>query len=202
VTADIGDYEVDWFLPVVRETLDDLLAAEGFDYIGDYEGVRANWASGPQVLSVGYLPETSPSYELQLSVSEDEQPLQPQIFGNSLGVWRLLPPDRVREIVTNWRFDGPQQLRETLLRAWREAILPYAIPLRDQEGRLAALIAEQDDELREKERRFMDDRLLRFARGQFADGHYDEAVGAYEQLDDERLTAADRKRLDIARRRR
>jgi hypothetical protein len=44
-------------------------------------------------------------------------------------------------------------------------------------------------------------RLLRHARAEFRAGHHAAAVGAYGELAGERLTAADRKRLEIARRR-
>jgi hypothetical protein len=119
---------------------------------------------------------------------------------NSIGVWRLLPPETAPAIA-DWRFDSPQMLRQELRRAWNEAVIPHVVPLWDEDGRLAALIAEQNDELGEAHKRSMDDRLLRHARAEFDAGRFANAVHAYDELADEQLTPADHKRLEIARRR-
>ena len=196
----ITDYQADYFVPVARETLDPLLAEQGFEYVGDHRGVTAYWANGPRFFRVGYLPETKPRYELLLGVGEHEgSPLEPKSSTDSIGVWRLLPPETAPAIA-DWRFDSPQMLGQELRRAWNEAVVPHVVPLWDEDGRLAALIAEHNDELDEADRRSMDDRLLRHARAEFDARRFASAVHAYDELSDEQLTAADRKRLQIARR--
>lgn len=198
----ITGYQAEYFVPVARDTLDALLAKEGFSYVGDHRGVTAYWSDGPRFFRVGYLPETKPRYELLLGVGEhDGSPLEPKSSRNSIGVWRLLPPETAPAIA-DWQFDSPEMLRQELLRAWNEAIIPHVIPLWAQDGRLAGLIAEHNDELNEADKRSMDDRLLRHARAEFDAGRFAEAVDAYDELSDEQLTPADRKRLEIARRRR
>jgi acetyl esterase/lipase len=197
----IEDYQADYFIPVVREVLDEPLAAHGFTYAGDHRDVTAYWTSGRLFFRVGYLPETMPCYELLLGIGlDDASPLEPKSSANSIGVWRLLPGD-VAPQIANWRFDAPERLRRELGRAWTEAIVPYVTPLWSDPDELARLIAGHDDELAQEDQQRMNDRLLRYARSEFAAGHFPDAVHAYDELPAHELTRADRKRIELARRR-
>ncbi|MEA2408402.1 MAG: hypothetical protein QOE69_2521 [Thermoleophilaceae bacterium] len=198
----LAGYEAEYFLPTVREVLDPRLAEHGFRYAGDHRGVTAYWASDGQFFRVGYLPETTPRYELLLGVGESEStPLEPKSSSNSIGVWRLLPADVAPEIA-NWRFDSPQALRDELLRAWEEVVVPFVVPILNGEDELARLIAEHSDEITDEGEQLMDERLLRHARSEFDAGRFAEASHAYDELGGEALTQADRKRARIARQRR
>lgn len=194
-------YKVDYFVGVVRRVLDGPLAEHGFDYAGQFRDVGVYWARGRTYFSVGYMPETIPDYELIISVGEHDDPanvLDPA--GSSVGVWRFVAPDLAPKLV-DWRFDSPEALARELRRAWSEVIVPYVLPALEDEGRLGALIGEQNDDADAERERLMDDRLLRFARGQFQAGEFARSAQAYDELPPDALTAADRKRQDIARRR-
>jgi hypothetical protein len=104
------------------------LADYGFRYHGDHGGVTLYWVRGDLFFRVGYLPETIPDYELLigLGISEDS-PLTPKNSENSIGVWRLLPAGIAPELA-NWRFASPPALRDELVRAWADAIVPYVAP--------------------------------------------------------------------------
>lgn len=194
-------YEAPYFLDVAREVFDGPLADRGLSYVGDHRRVTACWASATRFLEVGYMPETMPRYELLLGVGEDEDPsLGPRTSQNGIGVWRLLPQD-ISPQIADWRFDGPDALRRELRRAWEQAVVPYVLPLWEQSGRLARLIAHHNDELSAEEARTTDDRLLRFARSEFDAGRFAQAANAYGELSSDALTRADQTRLDIARRR-
>jgi hypothetical protein len=197
----IAEYEAEYFLPTVREVLDPLLAGEGLSYEGDHREVTAYWAAGDRFFRVGYLPETKPDYELVIGLGEaDGSPLGPKSSTNSIGVWRLLPRD-VAPQIADWRFHSPESLREELRRAWSEAVAPYVLPLLSKEHQLSQLIEEHNYELAEEDENLMQNRLLAYARVQFETGRFAEAIHAYDELGDEPLTRADRKRLEIARRR-
>ena len=201
MTDPLDGYKVDYFVAVVRQVLDGPLAEHGFDDAGAFRDVGVYWARGRTYLGVGYMPETIPDYELIISVGEHDDPanvLDPA--GSSVGVWRLVPPELVRDLV-DWRFDSRAALERELRRAWSAVIVPYVLPALEDEGRLAALIGEQNDEADAERETLMDDRLLRFARGQFQAGAFARSAQAYDELPEEALTAADRKRRDIARRR-
>lgn len=147
MSPDIADYKANYFLPAAREVLDRLLADHGFSYAGDHRGVSAYWVADGQFFRVGYLPETKPNYELLMGVGESEgSPLEPKSSSNSVGVWRLLPPEVAGNIV-DWRFDSPQALKDGLRRAWTEAIVPYVVPVWSDRDRLARAIEEHNDEL-------------------------------------------------------
>jgi hypothetical protein len=201
MSSSIVDYQAEYFLATVRDVLDPLLAEPGFRYVGDHRGVTAYWVAGPSFFRVGYLPETMPQYELLLGVGESEgSPLEPKSSSNSIGVWRLLPPE-VAPQIANWRFNSPQALKNELLRAWEEAIKPFVAPIWSDQEHLARVIFEHSDELTEEDEELMQDRLLRHARAEFDSGRFADAIHAYDELDDAALTQADRKRVEIARRR-
>jgi hypothetical protein len=200
VTPTIDDYKADYFVAVTRTTLDGPLRDSGFGYAGCFREVELTWSSGSVSFSVEYLPETSPEYELQFSVGIGRvDPDEPRTSADSVAVWRLLPNHL--EHLARRPFDGPQALRAQLLDVWTQVVLPYAGPLWSDEARLAALIDEQNAQIAEEDQRFMDERLLRHARAEFRAGRHAAAVNAYDDLPRERLTAADVKRLEIARRR-
>lgn len=197
----VTGYEAPYFLPTVREVLDPLLSQRRFIYAGDYREVSAYWRAGDVFLRVAYLPETTPRYELQMSVGLSEaDPVGPKLSGNSVALWRLLPSD-VDPATLSWRFDSAEALERQLRRAWAEVVLPYGIPLAGQRDRLAEAIQAQNDEASANAARMMDDRLLKFARAEFDAGRFAEAVHAYAELDEQALARADRKRFELARRR-
>lgn len=201
MSEQIAGYEAQYFLRTVREILDPLLADNGFSFAGDHRGVTAYWMAGDQFFRVGYLPETKPDYELVMGLGESKgSPLEPKSSSNSIGVWQLLPPDIAPQIA-DWRFDGPQSLKEELRKAWTDAVAPYVLPLRSDSHRLAQLIEEHNDELTEEDENLMQNRLLTHARAQFEAGRFVQAIHAYDELGDEPLTQSDRKRVEIARRR-
>lgn len=197
----VDGYKANYFLATVKEVFDPLLRDHGFSYVGDHREVTAYWTAGDRFFRVGYLPETRPDYELVIGVGESENsPLKPKSSTNSIGVWRLLPSVLAPQIA-DWRFDTPQSLREELRRAWTEAIAPYVLPLLSESHRLGWLIEEHHDELAEEDENLMQNRLLAYARAQFEAGRFAEAIHAYDELGEGPLTRADRKRLEIARRR-
>lgn len=202
MSPSIDDYRVEYFLPTVRAVLDPLLAEQGFRWIGDYREVSAYWGSGRRFLSFGYLPETSPDYELLLGVGEsDESPLEPTTSETTVGVWRLLPEEEV-ERIASWSFDSPEALERELRRAWREAVMPYVFPVLEQGDRLAEIIAAHEDEFTEEDLAYEREQVLGHARAAFDMGRYDDALEAYGQVDEAAHKASDRKRIEIARRRR
>jgi len=199
MTTTIDDYKVGYFVPIARATLDGPLSAHGFSYGGDYRGVSAHRCNGSVFLTVSYLPETSPAYELQIAVGlGDVDPAEPKSPANSIAVWRLLPSHL--EQIAGWRFDGPEKLSEQLRSAWTQAVLPYVEPLWYDEAALAHAIDEQRAQLAREDAQLMDERLLRHARAEFTAGRFADAVHAFGELPADRLTAADRKRVEIGRR--
>jgi len=193
-------YEAAYFVPTVRRTLDDLFAERGFGYAGEFRGVSVCWACDSRFVSVGYMPETLPRYELLGAGEADVSAQQLPSRGNEVGVWRLLPPDIAPQIA-DWRFDSPQALERELRRAWSQAIVPYVMPALQENGRLRNVFAQQNAEADAERRHQLDARLLRHAREQFSAGRFAETVKAYDELPADALTAADRKRRDIAWRR-
>lgn len=185
MTDRINEYEAEYFLRTVRDVLDPLLEDHGFTYIGDHRAVTAYWAAGDRFLRVGYLPETSPKYELVIGLGEsDVSPLEPKSSTNSIGIWRLLPDDAAPQIA-DWRFDSPQALREELRRAWSEAVAPYVLPVWSEGQKLTQLVRHHTDELTREDETLMRNRLLAYARTQFEAGRFIEAVHAYHELGDE-----------------
>jgi hypothetical protein len=201
MSDDISGYHAKYFIPTVRLVLDPLFAEYGFAYAGDHRAVTAYWVSGRLFFRVGYLPETKPNYELLMGIGKDENsPLEPKSSRNSVGLWRLLPPE-IAPQMGDWRFDSPRTLEDELQRAWTEAVVPFATPVWSDEDRLARLIADHNDEITEEDERLMHDRLLKYARAEFDAGRFSQAIHAYDALDEDALTSADHKRMEIARRR-
>jgi hypothetical protein len=202
VTIDMRRYEAEYFIPTVRRAFEPLLAGLGFLYVGDFARVTAYWASDDErFLSVGYMPETLPCYEMLLGIGRSALgSFDPPAAADTIGIWRLLPPDEVGTIA-NWRFDSREALTRELTRAWNEAMVPYVIPVLDEPGSLDRLVNEYRDELTPDDDRRMENRLLHYARGEFNAGRFSKAVSAYDEVADEYLTNADRKRIQIARRR-
>lgn len=199
--ASITDYYADYFLPTVREVLDGTLADYGFAYEGNHRGVSAYWSRGNCFFRVGYLPETSPMYELLMGIGVSTgSPLQPKAAANSVGIWRLLPRDADCR-VAEWRFDGPARLRAELRRAWEEVVVPYAVPMLDDPDRLVPLLAQQSEQLRAEEERLRHGERLRRARADFREGRFAQAIHEYDGLAPEQLTRADRKRIELAQKR-
>jgi hypothetical protein len=190
---------VDYFVTVARAVLDGPLAEHGFRYEGAHRGVTAYWTAGLRFFRVGYLAESSPDYELLIGVGRDEaSPLSPKSATNSLGIWRLIPPELAPKLA-DWRFRDPQSLGEELARAWEEAVAPYALPILGDDEELSRAIEQSADEVADEDQRLMNQRLLRYARQTFGAGRFAEALSAYEQLPASELTGADLKRRAIAR---
>ena len=79
--------------------------------------------------------------------------------------------------------------------------MPFVAPIWSDDDELARLIAEHSDELTEEDEKLMQDCLLRYARAEFDAGRFAEALHAYDEIEEEALTQADRKRAQIARQR-
>ena len=196
----------EYFVPIARKVFDAWLAQHGLRWAGVRNRTRANWARGRLWFSVEYWPETRPRYELLFATGEFEganfELARP---GLGIGIWRLFP-QKAQPKAGDWEFRDAEQLREVLTTVWDTQIVPYVAPLwRPGDGRLSAVIAETERQLREQEaaerRGRTNDRHLRSARDHFAARRYRESVREYENVDDDALTNADRKRFEIARKR-
>lgn len=120
--------------------------------------------------------------------------------GDTVGLWAVMPPDHEAQAYALWRFASSQEL-EVILERLREEVLPaVAAPLWRNPGRLDAVLAREGKTRAEAHERRVDQEHLNSARTAFDQGEYRVAVDQYVLAGD-RLTAADGKRLDMARRR-
>lgn len=196
-----NDWRIDYFVDVVHEVLDEYLRRQGFAYKGEHRQVTAYWTLDDLFFRVGYLTETAPDYELVMGTGlSSSSPLWPKSAADSVGVWRLLPTGADPGLV-EWRFDSPERLREVLQQARNDVIEPFVAPMWKDRDRLRSLIGQQARETENEERELMDEQRVERARAEFDAGRYADAVRCYADVQPGRLTRADRKRLELARRR-
>lgn len=103
--------------------------------------------------------------------------------------------------VWSWRFEDRPSLERVLLRIADEVLAVHGPALWDSEETIEGLLADQADdaELSDLEHRRASD--LRSARRAFDEGRDREAIDRYVLLDPSALSAADRRRLHVARQR-
>jgi hypothetical protein len=195
------DWRIDYFAGVVHDVLDEYLRRYGFTYKGVHQGVSVYWTLGDLFFRVGYLAETAPDYELTMGTGlRSSSPLRPASSADSVGVWRLVPSGADPRLV-EWVFDSPEGLREVLQHVRDHVVEPYVASLWKDRDRLRSLIAQHGREAEDERNRLLDERRIERARAEFDAGRYADAAHSYAEVDPNRLTRADQKRLELARRR-
>lgn len=192
--------KVAWFVSGARNALDGRLAAQGFSFACARRDIAVRWRRGDVFLDVSYLPESLPEYVILIDIGRGDGPVGAAQV-SAVPAWKLVPPE-ARPAAGEWRFGSRTDLSKILDRVWDAVIAPHLIPLCENPAQLDALIAARRAELDACDRQRRDEERVARARLEFDAGRYANAVASYGEVSSAAsLAAADRKRLEIARRR-
>ncbi len=180
------------FAESVERELGRKLADAGFA-ISTTSCVRVTYENDALLVSIAHMPEDAPGrvyIDLGRRVDASDR---------LVGLWRLLPKSSPALRYTAWTFSDDAELAEVLRKVEAE-VLPVALQLVEAED-LEAQIAQQDDEA---ESRYLEDRRmadLEMARRAFTEERWQDAVDRWVLLEDDALSARDRRQLFEARKR-
>jgi len=196
--ADLLDYSVKYFRSRVAIVFDGFMKSVDFGDMYSDEYGMTTYLKKNLFFHVGYYPETSPNYELQISTGFSRN--SHRDYEKSIGLWRVLPKDSpfLKESGL-WLFSNETELEKRLIQIRDNAVKVYLMPLWENPDRLLSLIEAQNEELKAAEG------LERVAvkREQAANAlkarNYLEAIEIYNQIKSTDLSESDKKKLEIAR---
>ena len=181
------------FTTQVDEILTPLMEARDFEVI-ERTGWWVDYRRGGRRVSFGYEDRDLPRAWLSITVALEE----PDGRTRSVGLWRAIPESDPASKYFEWRFGTEAELRGVLQRVARE-VLPHVFELADSEETLTALLADRRAEVEKDYQDSLHERNLESARKAFDSGRYAEARDEYILIGEEHLSAADRRRLYVAR---
>jgi hypothetical protein len=180
----------------VASTLGRRLVGMGFEPL-TVADTRVVYSDGHRSVALAYLLEELPKPWLSVTVGLLEASIDKAQF---VALWRAYPQVTALQNLDGASFDSEESLL-SLLEMIVDTWLPnYILPLLEDEARLRALLAEQEQQLVAEQSQLADAQQLRRARQLFEAGDFRNAVLQYGLYGPERLSAADRRRLIIARR--
>jgi hypothetical protein len=180
----------------VEDQLGSVLRDEGFAL---YSAGRTSviFVRGLEALSLEYLPEDVPSPWILVLVGRRDGPSDARWF---VALWRAHPEVKELQNSRETGFDSSESLYSAL-GLIRDTWLPtYILPVLADEVRLRSVRADQEREIATEHTELIEAQDLRRARACFEAGDFEGAILQYRLYGLERLSAADRRRLAIARR--
>lgn len=189
-----------YFSRTCRSVLDSLMAERSF-HLADATDERVIYALGDRFLEYCYLVEDSPTYILMVNLGHLDQRPDGGLRLQGVGLWRFLPRPGAPSDHAMWEFADEASLRRVITTTFGAVIEPLALPILGDPARLVAAIDAQRREIESAYHQAREFDCVARARSCFDAGHYEEAVRQYEQLDQCRLAASDRRKLELARRR-
>lgn len=188
----------EYFEPVAREVFDDYLRRHGF---GDGEADEAGcltWRRGEVFLQVHYYVEDRPDYSPMVTVGlARTSPLVPAF--DRIGLWYAIPEDSEERDYESWTFSNAGELKQTLTRIRNEVVDVYASPLWENSDQLLSLIDQRYAEVKAERTAEIVNRNKEEAERAFRAHDYEKAARLYGLMKDSDLSAAERKRHEIAR---
>lgn len=180
----------------VSDVLAPALAASGFG-VSDAGDTVVTLVGGRSALRLSYKREDLPRAWLSVAVGVSD------VRGNSpafVALWRIFPDDAELQDRDLMGFDSQGELCERLARVRDDWLPRFIAPALVSEPRLQAALVEQERELQLEYAALKRDQHLRDARSRLDGEDYQGAVDAYVLAGVDTLSAADSRRLAIARR--
>lgn len=178
----------------VKRVLYDYLYAEGFREVGAQDA-SVELQRDDVLLRLSFYEEEPLPHGLNVGLgvrAEDGH-------ADTVGLWAVMPPDVPAQNYALWRFSTTAELETTLVRLRKEVLPIFAAPLWRDRERLDHILERERAARGEAHERQVEQGHLDRARAAFAQGRYESAVDHYV-LAGGGHTAADRKRLEMARR--
>lgn len=185
---------VPYYLPSVIDVVGPFMDAAGLE-LSEVDEVGATWDSGQAAARLSYYPEDAPNYRVNVAVAAKADDGAPRW----VGLWKAIPDSAPARTYTTWSFRNEAELRSLLEKLVSEVLTPHGPSLWADRSRLATLTAEQEAEV---QLRFMEDELeaqLALARWSFDNDRFAEARDRFVLVGEDRLSAADRRRLHVSR---
>ncbi|MBW3634821.1 MAG: hypothetical protein KY456_17515 [Chloroflexi bacterium] len=182
-----------FFRRVAEEILTPVMASHGFTAV-EQDDWSVKYRRDRTKVSFAYDAMDVPRPGLLIGVGLED----PDGATLSIGLWRALP-DSAGLDYSSWKFETEPELRDVLSRI-SEDVIPHAASVWDSEEAIIGFLAEQqiDIDNHHLETRQRVQKLA--ARRAFDEGRYAEARDNYVLLGgEEELSAADRRRLYLAR---
>lgn len=184
---------IEFFAATVEDTLGERLRRLGFtpDVLAPQ---RVTYRRDRSLVSLAFYPEDALPAPVTVSVGlrEDEQ-------DKVVALWRALP-GLGQVAVASWEFHDRESLAD-LLRRFEVEVLAVAVEVASDEQRITRLVDEQAKEVEAQYQEDLRRSGLAQARSAFDAERYADSVSAYVLIGSDTLSAGDRRRLLLARRR-
>ncbi len=191
--------ELHYFKPACGRVIEPYLSLFGFSRLaferdGEESTIVVAYSRENVLLTFSYWPEHFPNYCVMVDIGFIEGDAVPE--RSRIGLWCAIPDDKRWSTV----FRTEDELAIVLTRI-RDDVLPsYARPLWDDPQQLTQLITRCYNEQEARGSSREAERKRQQAEMAFKAGNFGEVVSIYAALSSVDLTATDRKRLEIARR--
>jgi hypothetical protein len=194
-----------YFNEVVRGVFDEYFAARGARLVASRRD-KVRYESQKWFAQAIYLPEDGPRYcpRVEIGVLK-ELFVDPR--RNELDVFHTVPEDNdLRRYIFEWRYTNRGQAEEAFVRVRDEIMTVFADAFLNDVSRLHILLekfAEELDRQWRDEFRSHHDSISRIAaNAAFRAGDYETAARHFAEIPTDSLTPSERKKLEIARKRR
>lgn len=193
-----------WFAGLCRRLIGEFLVGEGFGEIEPLEPTAVTFVRGSRFIQFGYYAEDAPAYSVMVSLGfirmSNDEARQYELDG--IGLWRLIPEADPLRSYPKWKFEDEDEAANVLQRIRDELLPDFALPAIDAPERLSAAIHAAQGELEACRDAQASTRNLKAARQSFGTKDFRAALDQYSRVREDRLTEADRKRIQIAKRKR
>lgn len=182
-----------FFRGAVRRVIGGWLQDEGFSEVADSD-TRVTFRRGGVAISVAYWVEDmpAPSVAVDLGFAGDDGAYR------MVGLWRALGDEDPTRLHTQWSFSDEESLIALLCRMV-DVLGRRMLDICDSEGTLRDLWVCQTEEAEAEYLMEEHEARLRLARNAFDQGHFGDAIDGFVLAGLDRLSAADRRRVSVAR---
>lgn len=172
------------------------LALSGFD-VTEASTTLVTLESGRSALRLSYNSEDLPRPWLSVAVGVSDVQGNPPVL---VALWRVFPEESELQDPARLGFSSQGELEDRLVRVRDDWFPRFVAPVLASEARLQTALLEQERELLAEHEALKHEQHLRNARSLFDSEDYQGAVDKYVLAGVGTLSAADRRRLAVARR--
>ena len=190
-----------YFGRVCAEVFDDFLSSYGFSRVREEKELGVVYRRDEVFLEFTYWPEDYPRYLPMVGIGFFERSTEGRACRRGVSLWSTVPeaaPERHEELS---KFSSELELRAILNRIRETVILKYGRPAWEQPTRLREIVVskQKEEATTRVEAKIAD--LRREAKTAFDGGKYQDVIIAYSKIPEPAMSAIDRKRLVVAKKR-
>lgn len=190
-----------YFEPTCAGVFDDFLSRYSFSRVREEKVLGVLYRRDDVFLEITYWPEDYPRYFPLVGIGFFEISTEGRVCRRGVSLWSMVPetaPERHEELS---KFSNEMELRAILERIRETVVIKYGRPVWEHPARLREFMISKQKKETAMRVEMEIAALRREAKAAFDGGKYKDVIILYSKIPESALSAIDRKRLTVAKRR-